>query len=224
MYRILKHNWEERKKIFFSSDWHIFHDPKWDVPIWESRGYYNAEDASERILQKVNERVPEDSILYYLGDMFLNATDEQCIKWLEGVKCKDIRLIFGNHESNMYRIYKQDIEREYGFVDREVYPHKSHTIPNITFLGNHQEITIGKKSIVLNHFSIHSWNGMGSRKSWQIHGHSHNADVTRNPDSPINRTIDVGWDWKKDVWSFEEIEEVMSVKTFVSYDHHGKDF
>lgn len=223
MNRILKHNWEERKKIFFSSDWHIFHDPSWDVPIWEMRGYLNAQDASERILQKINERVPEDGILYYLGDIFLNATDEKCVNWLSRVMCKDIRFLWGNHCSNMYRIYKQDIKDEFGFVDMEVYPYRSKTIPNVTFLGNHQEIRIGKRNIVLNHFPIHSWNGMGGRKAFMVSGHQHNADKTRNPDAPINRCIDVGWDWKKDVWSFEEIEDVMSVKTFVSYDHHTTD-
>jgi calcineurin-like phosphoesterase family protein len=123
----------------------------------------------------------------------------------------------------MYRIYKQDVEEAFGFKDMEVYPFNGKTLPNVTFYGNHQEIRIGKRNIVLNHFPIHSWNGMGGRKAFMVSGHQHNADKTRNPDAPINRCIDVGWDWKKDVWSFEEIEDVMSVKTFVSYDHHTTD-
>ena len=68
MNKILKFNYNERHKHYFSTDWHIYHDPSWNIPIWEQRGYLNAEDAAERILQKVNERVGEDDILWFLGD------------------------------------------------------------------------------------------------------------------------------------------------------------
>lgn len=220
MYRILKYPWEQRHKHFWSSDWHNYHNPTWNVPIWEMRGARDAEELSERVIQKINERVPEDGTLWYLGDGFLNTTDEQVIAWLSAINCKNINYLFGNHESNVYRIYKQEIEKQYGLIDLEVYPLK---MGNITFMGNHLEIRIGKRNIVMNHFPIHSWNGMGGRKAWMISGHQHNADKTRNPDAPINRCIDVGWDWKKDVWSFEEIEDVMSTKTFISYDHHTAD-
>lgn len=217
MYKIFKFPWDERHKHFWSSDWHNFHDPKWPTPIWEMRGYLNHQDASERVIEKVNERVGENDTLWYLGDGFLNASDEQCLQWLSSIKCKNIKYMFGNHESNMYRLYRAEVKAQFGRDDIEVYPIK---LGNVEFIGNHAEILIGKKSIVMNHFPIHSWNGMGGRRSWMISGHQHNADATRNPTAPINRCLDVGWDWKKDVWSFDEIEDVMSVKTFVSYDHH----
>ena len=220
MSKILKYNWEDRHNHFWTSDWHNYHNPSWPVPIWEMRGYLNAQDAQERVLQKINERVSEDSTLWYLGDGFLNIDDEHVLAWLNSVKCKNINYLFGNHESNIYRLYKQEVEKQYGFTDLEIYPLK---MGNVTFMGNHQEIRIGKRHIVMNHCPIHSWNGMGGRKSWMISGHQHNADKTRNPDAPINRCIDVGWDWKKDVWSFDEIEDVMSTKTFISYDHHTSD-
>lgn len=219
MHRIRKYDWEERHKHYWTSDWHVFHDPSWEVPIWEARGYLNHHDASEQILRKVNERVGEDDTLWYLGDAFLNATDEMCLEWLNGLKCKDIKIIWGNHESNMWRIYKNEVEKQFGFTNLEVYPLR---MGNVEFLGNHAEIRIGRKNIVMNHFPYHSWNGMGGRKSWNLSGHSHNSDKTRNPDSPLNRCLDCSWDWKKDVWSFSDIEDIMSTKTFVSVDHHDK--
>ena len=219
MNKVLKFSWEERHKHFWSSDWHIYHDPQWKVPIWESRGYLNAQDAAERTLQKINERVGEEDTLWYLGDGFLNTTDDRVQAWLAGLRCKNIKYLFGNHESVPYRLYKQEVERLYGNSNIEVYPLR---VGNIEFLGNHQEIRIGKRNIVMNHFPIHSWNGMGGRKSWMLSGHQHNSDPTRNPDAPINRCVDVGWDWKRDVWSFSELEDVMSTKTFVSYDHHDE--
>jgi hypothetical protein len=63
MYRILKFNWDTRHKHFFSSDWHTFHDPKWEVPIWESRGALNAQDFSEGLLEKINTTVGETAVI-----------------------------------------------------------------------------------------------------------------------------------------------------------------
>lgn len=219
MYQIRKYNWEDRNKHYWSSDWHVFHDPSWKVPIWEKRGYLNAQDAAEQILRKINERVGENDTLWYLGDIFLNSTDEMCLNWMNGLRCKDIKFVWGNHESNMWRLYKEEVKKQYNLEDVEIYPLK---MGNIEFIGNKAEIRIGKRNIVMNHFPEHSWNGMG-RKSWILSGHSHNSDKTRNPDSPINYCLDTGWDWKRDVWSYSEIEDVMSTKTFVSVDHHEKD-
>ena len=219
MNNVLKFSWEDRHRHFWSSDWHVFHNPSWDVPIWEMRGYENAQVAAEQILEKINSRVGENDVLWYLGDMFLNATDEMCLNWLSGLKCRNIKKMWGNHCSNMWRLYKEEVKKQYNLEGVEIYPLK---MGNVEFIGGGAEIRIGKRNIIMNHFPFHSWNGMGGRKSWCLSGHSHNSDQSRNPDSPLNRCLDVGWDWKKDVWSFSEIEDVMSVKTFVPVDHHQK--
>ena len=220
MNKILKYPYDMRHKMYFSSDWHIFHNPSWDVPIWEMRGYGNVEDATQQIQDKINERVSEDSVLFFLGDAFLNASDSQCLEWLAGLKCKNIKYLWGNHCANMFRLYKQEVKNQYGFDDIEVYPIK---MGNVEFLGNHQTIQIGKQVIVMNHFPLHSWVGMGSRNSIMLSGHSHCSDHTRNADYAINKCLEVGIDWNNDVWSYEEIMEVMSTKTFVAVDHHNKD-
>lgn len=217
MYRIIKHTWAEKNDIFFCSDPHAFHNPSWDIPLWKSRGYESAEEAAVDKIAKINAKVGPDQTLYCLGDGFLNATDEQCLDWLSQINCKNIRYLFGNHESNMYRLYKQAVKAQYGFDDLEVYPLR---MGNVVFYGNHLDVEVGKQKIVLNHFPLHSWNSMGQRKSWMLSGHQHNTDPTRNPDFPTNRCIDVGWDWKRDVWSYAEIEDVMSTKTFQAVDHH----
>lgn len=217
MYKIIKHKWDERNNLFFCSDPHVFHSPSWDVPLWQSRGYESAADAAVDKIAKINARVGEDQILYCLGDGFLNTTDEECLNWLSQINCKNIYYLFGNHESNMYRLYKQEVKKQFGFDDLEVYPVR---MGNVVFYGNHLDVEVGKKKLVMNHFPLHSWNSMGQRKSWMLSGHQHNTDPTRNPDYPTNRCIDIGWDWKRDVWSFSEIEDVMSTKTFVAVDHH----
>ena len=108
MYKIEKYKWDDRGKIFFSSDFHIFHNPKeWPSPIWEMRGYTSVEDASENTLRVINERVGKDDILYFLGDGFLNAEDQQVLDWLARVNCQNIKYLWGNHESVPYRLYKK---------------------------------------------------------------------------------------------------------------------
>jgi hypothetical protein len=32
--------------------------------------------------------------------------------------------------------------------------------------------------------------------------------------------LDVSWDYKRDIWSFEEVEDVMSTKDILTVDHH----
>jgi len=217
MHKIIKHSYEFRSKIFFSSDWHIFHNPSWISPIWKMRGYDSLFDSVRKIQEKINERVDENSILYVLGDLFLDASDEQCLEWLKGLQCKDIRKIFGNHTSNMYRLYKQEVKKQYGLEDMEIYPIK---MGNITFLGNHQEIQIGKKHIVLNHFPLRTHNH-ASHLSWNLGGHEHGNDPERLPKYPLGKTLDVSWDVKLDVWSYNEIEDVMSTKEILVVDHHS---
>jgi len=216
MYNIVKINVPDSKKLYIGSDWHVFHDPKsWDSPIWEMRGYNSAQHAAEETLRVINERVGADDIIYFLGDGFLNAEDKQVLEWLSAVKCQNIRYLWGNHESNMYRLYKQEIERQYGLKDVEIYPIR---MGNVVFIGNHVEIRVGKKHVVLNHFAMRIHN-KSHHGSICLSGHSHLTDKERHPDYPLGLSMDCGWDWKKNLWSWDEIVEVMSTKERVLLDH-----
>jgi calcineurin-like phosphoesterase family protein len=216
MNKLLKYPWSDKDKHFFTSDWHIYHDPNWPIPIWKSRGYNSSKESAQIIQNTINDKVGKEDILWVMGDLFLNSSDEQCLEWLSGLKCDNIYKLWGNHCSNTFRLYRQEIMNQFGRDDIEVYPI---TMGKVTFLGNHQEIQIGKKRIIMNHFPIHNWNHIG-RASYNLHGHSHNNDHTRNPDFPLGKCLDCSWDWKKNVWSFDEIEEVMETKTVKLYDHH----
>jgi calcineurin-like phosphoesterase family protein len=220
MYNIIKHKFHEKDNIFFTSDWHIFHNPtSWDVPIWKMRGYESPEEHKEDVIAKVNARVNKHSIIYNLGDGFLNAKDDEVLEFLSRIRC-EIRYLWGNHASNMYRLYKQEVEKQYSITGVEVYPLK---MGNVTFMGNHLEMFVGNQRIILNHFPLRIWHKNNSKHgspSIHLSGHSHLSDKGRSPNSPLGKAFDLGWDFKKDIWSCNEVMDVMSTKFVETLDHH----
>jgi hypothetical protein len=216
MYKILKYKYENRNDHFWSTDFHNYHDPSWPVPIWKMRGYNSPEESYNDVREKINAKVGENQILWILGDSFLSATDGEVIGWLNSIKCQNIMMLFGNHESQMYRLYKQEMIKQFGRDDIEIYPLRMN---NVVFLGNHQEIWIGKQQIIMNHFPLRIWVG-DARGSWMLSGHSHMQDKGRRPESADQKGLDLGWDYKNDVWTYSEIEDVMSTKSIRILDHN----
>jgi len=216
MYKILKYKYENRNDHFWSTDFHNYHDPSWPVPIWKMRGYNSPEESYNDVREKINAKVGENQILWILGDSFLSATDGEVIGWLNSIKCQNIMMLFGNHESQMYRLYKQEMFKQFGTDDIEIYPLR---MGNVVFLGNHQEIWIGKQQIIMNHFPLRIWHG-DARSSWMLSGHSHLQDKGRRPESADQKGLDLGWDYKNDVWTYSEIEDVMSTKSIRILDHN----
>lgn len=178
MYKILKFPYVERHKHFWSSDLHNFHNPKWEVPLWKQRGYSSFQESYADVSDKINIKVGSNDHLWLLGDSFLSCKDTDVIDWFNNITCQNIHILFGNHESQMYRIYKSHVLHQYGSNEIEVYPLR---VGNLIFSGNHQEILIGKQLIVMNHFPLHSHN-KAARGAISLHGHCHNNDPTRNPE------------------------------------------
>jgi calcineurin-like phosphoesterase family protein len=216
MNKKLKFN-TQQQGVFFSSDFHAFHNPSWPVPIWKMRGYESWQEMNEDILDKVNARVKPNDILFFLGDFALNSTPEQVEEFLSQIKCNNIHKIFGNHCSSTIRIYDREIMATFG-QKIEVYPFK---YKNLVFCGNHLEVSINKQHIILSHFPFRVFN-RSHHGSWALSGHSHYSDKERRADYPIGKTLDVGWDGKNDIYSFEEIKEIMDKKSIHQVDHHDE--
>ena len=138
-----------------------------------------------------------------------------CLNWLNRIKCQNIIKLWGNHTSNTYRLYKAEVFKQYGLSDVEIYPIR---MGNVTFVGNHADILVGKQLIVMNHFPLHIFRN-AQRGTMNISGHSHNMDVSRNPEHPQGKTLDVSWDYFRNVWSFGELIDVMSTKEINILDH-----
>ena len=146
------------------------------------------------ILNNMNSVITENDWLYFLGDMALTNDPKQLIYWLDGIRCKNIYFIKGNHDKVSFQIR----DRFFWYKDIE-------------------QIEVQKQSIVLCHYAMKVWN-KSHRRSWHLYGHSHGT----LPDDINSLSMDIGVDTNNFMpYSFEDIQRRMNKKIFVPVDHHG---
>lgn len=178
---------------WFTSDTHFGHER---VIGYSGRPFSSAKEMDEAMIHNWNAVVRPGDCVYHLGDFALCDEDRavRIAKSLMGQKF----LVFGNHDKRLRK--------------------------NNQFMGQWiwgkdlTQIEISGQKIILCHFAMLTWN-QSHRGAWQLHGHSHGS---LTPDPKTLRT-DVGVDcWNYAPVSYDEIAKLMSTKTFVSIDHHGK--
>jgi calcineurin-like phosphoesterase family protein len=224
MNRVLKIKTNTDQKVWFVSDTHLFHNKSF---VWEVRGHTSPEDHTNFVIGKINELVKEDDILFHLGDITLNCTEEQFEDTIKQIRCRSVYLLWGNHNSPSWKIYQREVAQSLKRLTQnytsasvdgwhkedefEVYPFR---YKNLVFLGNYVEVILNGQYIVLTHYPIHSWNNM-NKGTWHLFGHMHCKN------SPTNgRRLDVGWDGYKKPLSFEEVKEIMDIKEILSDGGH----
>ena len=114
-------------KIFVCSDSHFGHDREF---LWGPRGFSNHIDHDEEIIQRWNEVVGPDDIVYHLGDVMLgdNEYGMNCLRRLNG----QIKIIRGNHDTDSrWSLYS--------------------TLPNVECLGWAEVIKYRKYHFYLSH-------------------------------------------------------------------------
>lgn len=205
--------------VYFTSDWHLNHDPKaWNQPLWMMRGYNSVDEHNQDIINKVNARVREKDYLINCGDIALHTKPEDLEAFLGQIVCKNIYLIFGNHCGPDFQIFKRECAK-LGFGDHiEVYPMK---FKNVTFLGNYQEFSIRKKRVIVSHFPFEVFN-KSHHGAWHISGHSHYSNPKTRAGYRQGLRLDVSWEGKNDIYSFAEIEDIMNYKRIQQLDHHDE--
>lgn len=218
----------KNEKVYFLSDPHFFHKKEF---IWQKRGFASIQEHVKVILDKINNEVGENDVLYILGDFALNSTLEDVETLFSFIKCKNIFYIFGNHESSVRKLYKKHVDawtKENTISENisfEIYPFK---VRNVTFLGNSANILIDDQLVILNHFAAYMWEDM-QHGAFQIHGHSHGGDPLSNPNSlefgKLGKTIDIGVDvclnrYGTATYPFAKIKEILDKTPIVIKDHH----
>jgi calcineurin-like phosphoesterase family protein len=177
--------------LFWTSDLHFCHNGALRFrPCFES-----VEAMNETIIKTHNSVVSPQDTVYYLGDMtgYSKAVPVSlCIEKLNGKK----HWVPGNHD---HHLLKHEVVTQY-----------FESISPLT------EIIVNGQLIVMCHYPLLSWHG-SSKGAWMLHGHSHGNCVYPWD----NRIMDVGVDTNDfKPYSFEDIKQHMSKRTFTAVDHH----
>jgi calcineurin-like phosphoesterase family protein len=228
MNKVLKIKQTDDQKVYWVSDTHLNHNPKWEVPLWEARGHKSSQEHTDFIINKINEIVRPNDILIHVGDFCLNTEEHECNEFLERIQCQNIYLLWGNHNNPLWKIYQREISKKYlelddGFSngtlinDIEVYPFR---YKSIIFLGNYAEIIVDGHYFSVCHYPIYVWNYVKHGAN-MICGHSHYGLPFSQADNLNAKILDVGWDGYAKPLSTQEVLDIMDKKTiFETGDHH----
>lgn len=190
---------------YFSSDWHLGHA---NILKYDGRPFKTVGEMDKAILKNVTTLLKSGDSLYFLGDFAFARTPEVLKSYMEQVASTGANLFFimGNHD-------KKDTIRLYEKYGR--------------YLGEQKKVKIededardGIQEIVLNHYRMEVWD-KSHHGTWHLHGHSHHTLQERL----TARCLDVGINGREYNYtpvSYDKIKELMSKKTFVPIDHHGK--
>lgn len=115
-----------------------------------TRALQTIDEMNEILVDNINATVPEDAILFHLGDWSFGGF-EKIEEFRSQINCKEIHIVAGNHDHHIERGKAQHL-----FASQWKY----------------LELKIGKMIFVLCHFPFQSWNHM-SRGAYHLHGHVH---------------------------------------------------
>lgn len=193
----------DHQNIFFTSDFHLGHK---NVIKFDNRPFENVRIMTDTIIENWNSVVNDESIVYFLGDLFFRGSQKRLKEIVHSLK-GEIRVILGNHD----RLSKlASLER---FSDIQTYQRIS--VKDSDGRGGNQDIIVA-------HYPILSWDKYHFG-SWHIHGHCHmNLTKTQTGEEYYRRkVIDVGCNgWNYTPVSYEKVKEIMNTKECITIDHH----
>jgi calcineurin-like phosphoesterase family protein len=148
------------------------------------------------IIDNINATVGQNDELRILGDFAMGIRGgryfEQCRSYRERIVCKNVHLIFGNHD-----------KREIASLFSSCHDLLTLAVPGF------------KYRVVLCHYAMALWDG-SHRGNIQLYGHSHaNAEAKLDQMMPDRRSMDVGVDnafrllGEYRPFSLEEISQIM---------------
>ena len=180
------------QNIWFTSDLHFGHNRDF---LYGPRGFNDIETHDRAIIENINEIVKEDDTLYILGDLMLNDTayGMECLKQ---IKCQDIRIILGNHDTNSrIELYK--------------------TLPNICIMGYAALIKHKKWNFMLSHYPMATTNFDDDKspfcRVWSLCGHSHTKDLFDPQTNSIHCELDA---WDNYPVNIEQIKELIKSEKY----------
>jgi calcineurin-like phosphoesterase family protein len=200
--------------VLFWGCMHYGHDPKWDVPIWKTRGYNSSFEHDEGLIQNWNKKAGASTIGFLLGDtIFGHNADERLINLFTRLDFKELYVLPGNHQAG----YKQLIER---VQDNILLPTASE-YKQVHFVPNYLEAVVNGQSIIMNHYAQATWNGQ-HKGAWHLHSHSH-GNLYKSELGKLlykSKTMDVGVEVCSEPISFAELRAKFRGYDQITFDHH----
>lgn len=151
-------------EIFFTSDTHFCHEQDF---LYAPRGCLSTEEMTEKIVNRWNEVVGKNDIVYHLGDVLMGHYDVNILSRLNG----SIKLIRGNHDTDKKL--------------RDIYAIGKLATDNIL---TSELIKFGKLSLFLCHYPVLTANFDDRHFSQHVislHGHTHQSKNWLFPSNPF---------------------------------------
>ena len=200
--------------VLFWGCMHYGHDPKWDVPIWKTRGYNSSFEHDEGLILNWNKKAGASTIGFLLGDtIFGHMADERLISLFNRLDFKELYVLPGNHQAG----YKQLLER---VQDNILLPAASE-YKQVHFVPNYLEAVVNGQTIIMNHYAQATWNGQ-HKGAWHLHSHSH-GNLYKSELGKLlykSKTIDVGVEVCSEPISFAELRAKFRGYDQITFDHH----
>ena len=145
---------KEAEKFFFTSDTHFQHT---NIIKYCKRPFKTVEENDEELIRRWNEKVPEDGIVFHLGDVGFGHPQiiNDILKQLHG----KIYLVIGNHD---WRRVTTQYAWRFELMTQQI------------------NMKIGKRHIILNHYPMLAFSGAwrGVDATYQLFGHVHTSPYT----------------------------------------------
>jgi calcineurin-like phosphoesterase family protein len=181
------------------TDWRM---PDGSIPIEQTRDFKTVDEMNEAIVNNINKVVGQDDVLFHLGDVSFGGID-QLFKFRERIICKNIHLVYGNHDQH---IKKNNENSQSLFLS----------------VNDRIELRINKRLMIFDHYPISSWEEL-KKGSIMCHGHSH---LPNNKKISIGRRIDIGIDGNLKFQPYNLIRDCFNVMSLIpvssgfNNDHH----
>lgn len=194
-------------EVYFTSDTHFGHNKEF---LFGKRGFANVFEHDAALIDDWNKRVTDKDTVIHCGDfMFGEGGIERMLNYLTTLNFLQLYLLPGNHHAGLKQWLKE-FGPEYEISKDKVV----HIVPN------YLEFVVNGQAIVVCHYPIASWNGMG-KGVWCVSGHCHGSYAGSHIDNPEGKIIDVGYE-SAGLVSFNQLNGIMAKKTIKLVDHHGE--
>lgn len=171
--------------LFFTSDQHFGHA---NIIKYCNRPFKGVDDMDKAIIQRWNEVIPKDGIVFTMGDLSFKGGSgiDTYIHNLNG----EIYTIVGNHDKYKDLVNCKRFKQVTDMFD---------------IIVNDDEFDDGNQKLTLTHYPMTTWN-QSHRGSWNLFGHHHGS---LNLPNPVQ--FDVGVDTHNFYpYSWQEVKETIT--------------